>query len=76
MKIKKSDLNTKTPPKERIKYGYTNVVLAVWKDSNYCESNTYIPKWQVVNTVYYNTNKDNYEGWIDLEYLIPPVELQ
>jgi len=80
MKITKADLNTQfnsqIPIDVRVTNGYTNVVLALWKDSNYCESNTYLPKWQVVNAEYYNANRDKYEGWIDLEDQLPPKELQ
>lgn len=80
MKITKEHLNTpfnsQIPIDVRVTNGHTNVVLALWKDSNYCESNTYIPKWQVVNAEYYNANRDKYEGWIDLEDQLPPKELQ
>lgn len=80
MKITKQLLNTQfnsqIPIDVRVTNGYTNVVLALWKDSNYCESNTYLPKWQVVNAEYYNANRDKYEGWIDLEDQLPPKELQ
>ena len=61
MKITKADLNTQfnsqIPIDVRVTNGYTNVVLALWKDSNYCKSNTYLPKWQVVNADYYNANR-------------------
>lgn len=71
MKITKEMIQTGLPPKRR-KKGFVNVVLAIWKDSNYCRTNTYIPKWMVCNTAYYHKNPDQFEGWIDLEFLIPP----
>jgi hypothetical protein len=55
--------------------GQVNCVLAVWADSQYDRDNTYIPKWHVVNSVYHNAHKDEFEGWIDLEDAFPPEEL-
>ena len=75
MKIKQSDIITDRLPEIREVDGYTNVVLALWKDVNYCESNTYIPKWHIVNTKYYNTHPEAYQGWIELEDDFPPKEL-
>lgn len=76
MKILKSHINPNTEkPSVRENKGNTNVVLALWKDSNYCESNTYLPKWQVVNTMYYNAHPEKFEGWIDLEDALPPEHL-
>lgn len=71
MQITKEMLQPGIPP-EKNKRGFVNVVLAVWKDSNYCKTNTYIPKWMICNTVYYKKHADEFEGWIDLEFLIPP----
>lgn len=65
-----NQIQTGLPPKRKKKDGSVNVVLAIWKRSNYCETNTYIPRWQVVNTEYYHKNSDEYEGWIELEDLI------
>jgi len=76
MKITKQHLNTQHLPNVKITNGHTNVVLALWKNSNYCESNTYLPKWQVVNATYYNYNNKDFEGWIDLEDQLPQKELQ
>ena len=75
MKIKQSDIITDRLPEIREVDGYTNVVLALWKDENYCESNTYIPKWHIVITKYYNTHPEAYQGWIELEDDFPPKEL-
>ena len=75
MKIKQSDIITDRLPEIRESNGYTNVVLALWKDKNYCESNTYIPKWQICNTAYYNLHPDEFQGWIELEDDFPPKEL-
>jgi hypothetical protein len=46
-----------------------NMVLALNKESLYAKdgSNAYIPRWQVSNAAYYNSNLEDFEGWIDLE---------
>lgn len=76
MKILKANINpNKELPIIQETKGYTNCVLALYKDSYYCESNTYLPKWQVVNTEYYNKYPDQFEGWIDLEDALPPKHL-
>lgn len=76
MKILKTHINpNKELPIIQEINGYTNCVLALYKDSYYCESNTYLPKWQVVNTEYYNKYPDQFEGWIDLEDAPPPAHL-
>lgn len=75
-KVFRSQLNPNTTlPEERNSMGCVNVVLAVRKDNQYDESNTYLPKWDVVNAVYYNINFDKFEGWVDLEDILPPKEL-
>ena len=60
-------------PEVHEKDGYVNCVLALFSDKIYCESNTYIPKWTVCNTEYYRTHTDEFEGWIDLEELMPNI---
>lgn len=55
------------------KDGYINSVLVVHKDSYYCDSNTYIGKWDCPNTIWYNNHFKDYEGYIELEFLIPKV---
>lgn len=76
MKILKSHINTNdTPPPVREHNGHVNLVLAIRSDTQYDRSNTYIPKWDVVNTVYYNAHKDKFEGWIELEDSFPPDHL-
>lgn len=76
MKILKSQLNSnETAPVVKEYEGYVNCVLAIRKDTFYDKTNTYIPKWDVVNTVYYNTHKDMFEGWIELEESLPPKTL-
>jgi len=75
MKIKQTDIITDRLPEIREVDGYTNVVLALWKDENYCEENTYIPKWQISNANYYNSHPHEFQGWIELEDDFPPKEL-
>lgn len=74
MKITKDMLITDRLPEEIDKDGYVNCVLALHNDSIYCESNTYIPKWTVSNVAYYLKNPQEFEGWIDLEFMIPIVK--
>lgn len=76
MKILKSEINSnETSPAIREYKGYVNCVLAIRADTQYDKANTYLPKWDVVNTVYYNAHKDKFEGWIELEDAIPPDEV-
>jgi hypothetical protein len=49
--------------------------LAIRSDTQYDKTNTYLPKWDVVNTVYYNAHKDKFDGWIELEDHFPPKEM-
>ena len=60
------DINTGDAP-ERHKDGSVNVVLALWTPEMFTESNSYLPAWNVVNSVYYNINQHMYRGWIALE---------
>lgn len=60
-------------PELQEKEGYTNCVLALCSDEIYCESNLYIPKWTVSNVAYYIKHSDEFEGWIDLEMLLPKI---
>jgi hypothetical protein len=62
-------------PEVRDYKGSVNVVLCLRKDSQYDATNTYLPKWEVVNTVYYNANHDKFEGWIELEDAFPQDHL-
>lgn len=76
MIILKSQINSNdTPPPIRECKGYVNCVLAIRADTQYDKTNTYVPKWDVVNTVYYNAHLDNFVGWIELEDAFPPEEL-
>jgi len=75
LKVCKKDLQLGLPPVIKDKYDGVNVVLALLKDDQYCASNLYIPKWTVVNTLYYIANAEDYEGWVELEDLNPPEEL-
>lgn len=76
MKILKSQINSNDIlPCVREHKGHVNCVLAVRSDTQYDKTNTYLPKWDVVNTVYYNAHKDKFEGWIDLEDQLPPKEI-
>lgn len=66
--IYQKDLNTGLPPVREVD-GSCNVVLAMWHPNMYHKdgSNSYLPAWSVVNTIYYNKYPNNYIGWIDLE---------
>jgi hypothetical protein len=76
MKILKSQINNNdTLPEIRECKGHINCVLAIRSNTQYESTNTYIPKWDVVNAVYYNIHKDKFEGWIDLEDQLPPKEI-
>jgi len=76
MIILQSQINRNvTLPKVREYKGSVNVVLCLCKDSQYDTTNTYLPKWEVVNTVYYNLHQDKFEGWIGLEDAFPPDHL-
>lgn len=70
--IKRTELRTDDPILT-VTDGFTNVVLCMLKDSYYCESNTYIPKWMISNVAYYLKNKDMFEGWIELENINPQL---
>jgi len=77
MKILKSQVNNNDIlPRIREHNGYVNRVLAIRSDTQYDSSNTYAPKWDVVNTVYYNAHKDKFDGWIELEDAFPPDEFR
>jgi hypothetical protein len=69
--IDRTQLRTDLPPIIETK-GYTNCVLACCKPEYYCESNTYLPCWQVANAVWYNEHAEDYLGWIELENVLPP----
>lgn len=76
MKILKADITKNdTPPPIREDRGHTNCVLAIRTDEQYDRTNTYLPKWEIVNTVYYNAHMYKFEGWIDLEDALPPEEM-
>jgi hypothetical protein len=72
MKILKSQINNNDIlPCIREHNGSVNCVLAIRADSQYDETNTYLPKWEVVNTVYYNNHPEKFDGWIELEDVHP-----
>jgi len=72
MKILKSQINNNDIlPCIREYKGSVNCVLAIRADSQYDETNTYLPKWEVVNVVYYNNHPDKFDGWIELEDIYP-----
>lgn len=52
--------------------GGVNVVLALNSEKIYCATNTYMPRWTVVNTAYYNKNPQEFDGWIELENVPTP----
>ena len=73
--ISRKDLRTDLPPIIETN-GYTNVVLALRSRPFYYEDeiqrdNTYIPCWDIVNTVWYNKHATMYHGWIEIEYIKP-----
>lgn len=70
MKITLDMIRTDLPPIIHYKDGSVNMVLAVWKKDNYCETNQCIPRWQICNTEYYNTHPNEYDGWIELENIL------
>jgi len=72
MKITKENLKNGLAP-ILYKDGYVNSVLAIRKDSFYCDSNTYIGKWDCPNTEWYNKHIEDYEGYIELEFLTPQI---
>jgi len=72
MIINKSQLKTGKCPVYK-KNDTVNAVLAVRKDSYYCKSNTYIGKWDTPNAIWYNKHIKDYEGYIELEFLIPKI---
>ena len=76
MKISKSQLRTDNPPIIELEDGCCNIVLACHSDNIYCETNTYIPRWTVSNTKYYNKNPDDFIGWIELEDTLLPDEFR
>lgn len=71
MKITDQDLRTDLPEIIETE-GYANCVLALVKPDYYTRENTYIPAWNVVNTVYYCKNSDLYQGWVELQQILPP----
>ena len=76
MKITRKNLIIdRDPPIIYDENGCVNSVLTFQKVENYCKTNTYMQRWIVCNTVYYNKNKHLYEGWIELEDVPLPKEL-
>lgn len=63
-------LRTDLPPVRTDRCGGCNCVLAVWKRTNYDDTNTYMGRWMTSNTEYYRLNADKFEGWIELEDLV------
>lgn len=72
MKITKEMLRTDTPPIIEQEDGGVNCVLAYHADNAYSRTNLYMSRWTVSNTVYYNKNRDQYLGWIELEKALVP----
>ena len=70
MKITREMLRTDLPLIKSDRTGGCNVVLGCLKRKCYDDTNTYISRWQVSNTVWYCAHADDYEGWIELEDLI------
>lgn len=68
--ITKQNLKTGSAPLIE-KNGWVNGVLVLLKNSQYCQCNTNMGKWQVSNVVWYNNNLENYEGYIELEFDVP-----
>jgi hypothetical protein len=75
--ITQEKLRTDLPPIEEAADGSCNVVLAlVDVNTYYCKTNTYIPPWQICNTVYYNLHPGRYVGWYPLEFVQTPPQDQ
>lgn len=72
--ITRAMLNQGLPPRRTLPDGGCNVVLVLHSDKVYSRngSNSYMPKWGISNTVYYRKHPDMFEGWIDLEDVMPP----
>lgn len=76
MRVLQSQITSNaTPPPIREYRGYVNCVLAMRADTQYDTTNTYLPKWEVVNAVYYNAHLDAFDGWIDLDDSLPPEDI-
>ena len=73
MQITKEILNTGPAPEYKHNRVYATMLLALNSDVIYCfdGSNSYIPKWTVCNSEFYNLNMDKFDGWIQLEDIIP-----
>lgn len=75
--ITQDKLRTDLPPIEEAPDGSVNVVLALVNvNTYYCKTNTYIPPWQICNTVYYNKYPEKYVGWYPLEFVHTPPDDQ
>lgn len=75
VQIRQDMIISNTLPPIRVAEGECcNVVLALHSDTIYFKngSNSYIPKWAVVNTQFYHSNPGQFVGWIDLEDIKPP----
>ena len=73
--ITQDKLNTGLPPISYNEDGSVNCVLALVNvNTYYCKSNTYIPPWQISNTIWYNNHPEQYVGWIALEHVKLPDE--
>jgi hypothetical protein len=64
--VKAAWLRTDAPPLIE-KDGHCNCVLARHSDNFYCPTNTYLPRWDVCSVPWYLNNRENYDGWIEIE---------
>jgi hypothetical protein len=72
MIIKRSMLRHDLPTERCKPDGGVNCVLALRSDSQYCATNTYLPKWMTSNVAYYLAHPEEFEGYIELEDVDTP----
>lgn len=75
MIINKEMLRADLPEVKEVN-GYCNIVLALLKPESITPETSYLSSWQTVNTIWYNNNHYLYQGWIELEFVLPPEHLQ
>lgn len=65
------------PPVQIWKDGSINCVLAYANDNSDAMRYPIFNRtpWMISNTVYYCRNINEFDGWIDLEFLIPDIQL-
>ena len=63
-------------PEEKHEDGFVNGVLAYKSDSCWgsLHDKEYFSRWGVSNVSYYLSHPEEFEGWIELEFLIPKID--